>query len=154
MNHTSPLSPNQMKTYGVSSPQSTHTRAASCDEVDCPQRARGWVTVVDESTELGQRQAHYIRTACRPVSAQLAAQGMRRYVETKTDKGWTEFRFAAGQRCFAQHRVPLDRPELYVARRGNLHQPVGRARQYDRADQWVDDFATELDGVRTIAERG
>ena len=50
-----------MKTYSIMAPKSTHFRKATCAEMDCPSYLHGWATIIDERTELGQEQAHYIR---------------------------------------------------------------------------------------------
>jgi hypothetical protein len=154
----SPLSPAAMKTYEVKTPVSSHFRAARCEEVNCDNHANGWVTVVDESTGLGQRQAAYIRQECRPTTAVLAAGAVprARYVEGASPAGWTEFRFPAGQQCFAPHRARIHRPEVFLVREGDRRgNPRGVApRRHDEAEHWIEDMQGHLDGIRTIAQRG
>lgn len=148
------LGPGAMKTYQVTSPLTTHFRETSCAEVDCPNHANGWVTAVDESTDLGARQASYIRRTCRPAVAP-SAPGMRRYTETRTEAGWTAFRFDAGQECFGQHRLPLDRPEIYIVRGGDRRgNPRGERYLHHDAEGWVEDFAEHQDSLARIIERG
>src|SRR4051812_49330716 len=89
------------QTYAIVSPPDTEQRAA-CQQVGCPAWAKGWDTKVDESTELGQQQAAYIR-----------AEAGRTFRELRTAEGLTVFRFEAGQRCFAEHRT---RDEIYAVR--------------------------------------
>jgi hypothetical protein len=135
-----------MKTYQVSSPISTHTRPATCAEVECRPHTQGWATAVDERTELGQRQAYYIRK-----------ESGRSFREERTEKGWTAFTFPAGQRCFdsASHRVPLDRPEFYIVRSGDWRgSPLGLIRRHTRPEHWVEDFALHQQGVAKMVERG
>jgi hypothetical protein len=133
------------QTYIVAAPVQTHTRVAQCSEVDCQSQARGWAMLIDESTELGQRQAYYLRYVAG-----------RAYREEREATGLTRFTFPAGQRCFAEHRVSNDRPELYLIKggdwRGNpLELPLYR---HDSAENWVDDFATHQDNIATIRQRG
>ncbi len=137
------LPPAAYKTYAVSSPVSTHTRVGTCDEAGCLARAHGWQTAVDETTDLGQRQAHYIRSVAG-----------RRYVERRTEVGLTAFTFEAGQICFATHRVSLQRPEFYTVRGGDWRgNPLGTpARVHSSADSWVDDFATHQERIARAAE--
>lgn len=146
------------KTYQIASPVSTHTRPATCTEVDCEQQAHGWATVVDESTELGARQAEYVRGSCRPVQATLAADAglIRRYVEARTPEGLTRFEFPAGQRCFREHRVPLDRPELYIVRDGDWRGNPRRTtpRRHTRPEYWVEDFHEHTDRLTQAIEKG
>lgn len=157
MNRFTPQLPaHNMQTYQVASPLTSHWRPATCAEVDCEQHRNGWVTAVDESTDLGQRQAHHIRTNCRPVD-KLAARGtVRRYSETRTPEGWTAFRFPAGQECFAEHKVPLERPELYIVRDGDWRgNPRGtQPRRHARPEDWVEDFSEHHDRLATLRNRG
>ena len=47
-------------------------------------------------------QAGYIRHNCN-----------RSFTETKTADGVSEFVFPAGQQCFREHKLPIDRPAHY-----------------------------------------
>lgn len=139
-----------MKTYSITAPHSTHFRPATCTEVNCPQQLLGWETVIDEATDLGAAQAGYIRRECAADGAAPAAVGVRRYTETRSPEGLTVFTFPAGQRCFAQHQTRLDKPEIYTVRGGDWRQYMGDLHRYQRADQWVDDFACHQ---QTLADR-
>ena len=120
-----------MKTYAVAAPLATHWRAATCVEVDCPNHLHGWVTRVDERTELGVSQAIYVRS-----------QAGRRYREERDEGGLTVFTFEAGQTCFGQHRTPIGRPELFIVRDGDHRgNPTGNRRVHQRPEDWVEDFA-------------
>jgi len=136
------------KTYKVSAPRQTHFRQATCEEAACENYARGWVTIVDERTELGQRQAHFIRH-----------DRTRRHAEIKTiDSALTEFVFEAGQTCFAAslHRVRTDRPDRLAVLGGDFRgNPAGiPARVHTRPEFFVEDWQEALDGARTAQERG
>jgi hypothetical protein len=133
------------KTYGLSAPVRTHKRPASCDEAGCEAMANGWITRVDESTELGARQAGYIRSAAG-----------RAFREARTPEGLTAFTFSPGQRCFGTHYVPLDRPPLFYVRDGDRRGDPGggRSTAVRSAQDWLDDFATNQDRIKTIRERG
>lgn len=143
------LPPSMRLTYTIAAPLPTHWRPATCAEVGCDRYARGWVTVVDETTELGQKQAHYIRH-----------DRERRHYESRTPAGWTQFDFPPGQRCFAsansEHRVPLEREPIFVARRGDVRQYAPRHtwRTFRRAADWVDSFAEHQDTIATAFNRG
>lgn len=119
------------KTYQVTAPIATHYRPAKCIEVDCQMQANGWVTPVDESTELGAMQALYIRN-----------KSGRNYIEDRNHApGVTAFTFPPGQECFTQHQVPLERPALYIVRGGDWRgNPTGDVVRR-KPDDWVDDFA-------------
>lgn len=141
VNRIDPALPaHQYKTYTIVSPISTHFRDGSCDEAGCLAQRNGWKTVVDESTELGQRQAHYIRK-----------QSGRRFTEERTPEGLTAFTFVAGQRCFTTHKVPLDRPEFYLVRGGDWRgNPRGERRQHSGPDAWVNDFGEHQDRIARV----
>lgn len=132
-------------TYQIAAPRSTHHRPASCAEARCAAHEHGWRSTVDERTDLGQAQAHYVRS-----------ESGRRYSEHQNEAGLTVFEFPASQRCFAQHTVPLDRPPLFVVRdgdwRGNPRHTEPRV--HARPADWVDDFATHQDRLSRIIERG
>lgn len=132
-----------MKTYTVAAPRATHWRAASCEEAGCRAHANGWVTVVDEATVQGQRQAHYIRR-----------QSGRKFVEERTVAGTTRFTFEAGQTCFRPHEVPLERDPLFVVRGGDWRGATGENRRHVRAADWVDDFATHQDRLAARLAQG
>lgn len=151
------LGAHQVQTYQVAAPPATHTRSASCAEVDCPAHAHGWTTTVDEATELGQRQAAYIRHECSPATATVVAPaGRRRYVESRTQTGLTAFTFPAGQTCFASHTVPLERPALYIVRGGDWRgNPAGvPGRTHRRPQDWVEDFAGHQDRLAQLQRKG
>ncbi|HEX6968890.1 MAG TPA: hypothetical protein VF174_08810 [Micromonosporaceae bacterium] len=125
------------KTYEITSPISTHFRDATCDEAGCLAQRNGWETRVDETTDLGQRQAHYIR------------QRSGRQFTERLD-GVTVFTFPPGQRCFAGHKVPLERPEIYVVRGGDWRGNPFGDRQRLSADAWVNDFGEHQDRIARV----
>jgi hypothetical protein len=80
----------------------------------------------------------------------------RRYVQTAVDGGLIEFTFEAGQTCFqaSQHKVPLERPELYIVRGGDWRgNPRGTApRQHSGPDSWLNDFGSHQDRLSRLIE--
>lgn len=77
------------------------TVVAACEDVGCDQWRSGWVTECDESTETGALVAAWIRSG----------QSGRTYVELQGSPA--VFRFAGGQRCFAEHRTRPGRLRVY-----------------------------------------
>ncbi|WP_431897926.1 hypothetical protein [Nonomuraea sp. bgisy101] len=146
LNRIIPVVPAQAyKTYQVVSPRSTHWRPATCEEAACGAYERGWKTLIDETTERGQQQAHYIR--------KLSG---RRFREDKHVEGLTAFVFEPGQKCFGQHEVPLERPPLYFVKGGDFRgNPLGTPpRQHRRGGDWVEDFAEHQDRLNRAIEKG
>lgn len=139
------MRPQDYTTYRILAPKASHFGPATCYEVDCKAMTNGWSSLIDEATELGQKQAHYIR--------KMSGRGFK---ESRTPAGLTEFVFAPGQKCFAEHVYRNDRPAIFRVqggdRRGN---PLGIAPiTHKRAEDWVEDFALHQDKVKTILERG
>ena len=135
--------PGAYKTYQVLQPRSTHTRPATCQEVSCPNYAHGWRTIVDVSTELGRRQANYIR---------LHSGRSFTYTEAGT---MVTFMFAMGQKCFAEHRVSLERNPIYRIKGGDWRgNPLGIRPVNLRGDSWVDDFGENQIKVKERVEKG
>lgn len=130
--------PEHYKSYSWRRPLSTHWRAATCAEYRCRAWRFGWTTVVDTATDLGQRQADYIRH-----------DRSRQHHEERSGTSLISFTFPPGQQFFAgsaahEHRKPLERPPLLLVTGGDWR---GNPRNvpavlHKRPEDWVDDFAT------------
>jgi hypothetical protein len=81
-----------MKRHIVQTPN--HFYTAECREAKCPHYEFGWTTTIDEKTELGKRQGHYIRKDPR-----------RKFIESRNYVGLTVFLFEPGQKCFQAHKL-------------------------------------------------
>lgn len=145
VNRINPALPVQaFKTYQVVAPPSTHWRPATCADVDCGAYLTGWRSLIDESTDLGQKQAHYIRR-----------ESARKHTERRDEAGLTVFEFEAGQRCFAPHQVRHDRPEVYLVRGGDWRgNPSGSVRKHANAEDWVEDFQEHQGRLADQIEKG
>jgi hypothetical protein len=139
------MRPADYKTYRISLPTATHWVEVSCEDAECPHYASGWKTLVDERTELGAKQAHYIRR-----------DSGRSFTEERTPIGGTAFVFRPGQPCFTKHRVRGERPEIFLVHGGDYRGNPLRTPTlvHKRAQDWVEDFALHQDRVKTILERG
>ncbi|MFD5564529.1 hypothetical protein [Kitasatospora griseola] len=146
LNRAEPAMPvTAYKTYRILSPVQTHFRPATCVEAGCAAYLNGWVSTIDETTVLGQQQAHYIRK-----------QSGRGFTEERLPTGLTRFVFEAGQRCFSgDHHVRLDRPELYVVQGGDWRgNPTGEKRQHTSARDWIEDFGEHQQTLADEMKRG
>lgn len=114
-----------LQTYSIRSPRSTHTRAATCEEIGCRAFTVGWTTRVPTGSSF---------------EGTVRACG-RRWSACVTDGAETVFTFAPGTECFrsSTHRVPLDRPEIYIVRAG-----MEPGRRHTRAADWAEDLAEHL----------
>lgn len=139
------LGPEHYSTYGIRRPRATHSRPASCAEVECPNYLRGFVSVVDEATQLGQLQAAWIR-----------GRAGRRFTESRDPAGLTRFTFPPEQPCFAEHRVQLERPALYVVAGGDWRGNPRRipVRRHANPRDWVDDFGEHQERLAEVRRRG
>jgi hypothetical protein len=130
------------KTYQIAAPLKTHWRAATCAEISCPQYERGWQVRVENLT---------------PEMLHAAKTSGRKYSELHVTEGETWLVFEAGQPCFreSQHRVKLDRQEIYIARDGDWRgNPTGRVLKHTRPEHWVEDFQDNSEKIIQIKERG
>lgn len=147
LNRMAPILPTQaVKTYQIASPAATHWRQATCLEVDCAAHKNGWKTVVDLSTQLGQKQAYYI-----------TKQSGRSFCAERAGESLVSFTFEPGQPCFGadKHRVRIGRPELYVVRGGDWRgNPRKERRVHTKPEDWVDDFANHQSKLADRLARG
>lgn len=134
-----------MKTYALVQPLRTHTREVTCREVECRGYRLGFSITCDVKSELGQRQAYYIRM-----------HSGRAYTQARQpNTSLVTFTFKPGQQCFATHRVPVWREPLYVVRGGDWRgNPRGERMTHAAPAHWVDDFATHQDRLHTVQQRG
>lgn len=134
----------KMQTYRIARPVQTHTRPGSCADVDCPQWANGWKTILPVE--------HVMVPALRRAAMQAVdlGDGRRRKCVVEAEDGRTVvFRFEAGQPCLkaSEHRVRLDRPEIYLVRGGDWRANTGLVRRHTRPEHWVEDMQTTLEQV-------
>ena len=137
LNRITPLGQSrEYDTYGIIMPVETHTRPATCAEVECGAQLRGWKTMVDVGTEIGQKRARYI----------IDHSG--RHWTAEQDGFLVTFSFPPGQTCFAEHRVSLEREELYTISRGDWRsnssgQPVG-------VQEWLNRFGENQETLAKV----
>lgn len=136
--------PSLYKTYEISAPVSTHTRPATCVEVECEHYFSGWRTEIDVTTEQGRSLADYL----------IGRTHGRAFTQERTEGGLAAFVFPAGQRCFraSQHRVPLDREPDYRILTGDHRQTFG-ATHHD-AGTWLADFGEHQERTADLLRRG
>jgi len=108
------------RTFGLQRPPDSRYRAESCAAVDCAAYTMGWITAVDETTNLGRRQGRYIRGSGKAYTARRMRSGL------------TEFLFDPGQDCWEQHYI---RREVFTADQ----------RVHTTGAFWVEDFAEHQD---------
>lgn len=140
---TPSLLPTQMTTFGVAAPLAgKHWRKATCREAECRHWREGWVSVFDETTDLGRGQANYVRNF-----------SGRRFTESRTEDGRTLLTFYPGQTCFGSDNHVIrdeDVPPLYIARAGDWRAvPGARVTVHSGPDPWLDQLHTNLERVVT-----
>jgi hypothetical protein len=142
-----------VKTYEVRAPVKTHWTTVPCGHPDldppCEHHAVGWLTVLDPTVHGAQ--LNYIRL-----------HSGRSYQDARTlpfdilemltiPDGMVALWFPAGQQCFREHKVPLEREPILVVRGGDWRgNPRGEQRVHVRRDDWVEDFAEHQ---QTLADR-
>lgn len=140
------VGPEHYQTFQVAAPKATHWRTVRCGEdVDCAAYRNGWRMQIDLGTELGQQQARYIKH-----------QSGRSFKVIRQADGVVDLEFAPNQPCFAEHRVRVDRPEIYRVKggdaRGNPLKVLTRV--HKKPEFWVEEFAENQDRVNKIIEKG
>ncbi|QMP84397.1 hypothetical protein HUN42_00019 [Streptomyces phage Dagobah] len=139
------LGPENMQTFAIQATGDEHWRRATCEEVRCRMAARGWEMRLDLTTELGQRQARYIKH-----------QSGRRYEIVDQKNGLVTLRFPGGQECFKAHRVRTDAPGRFLVkggdRRGNPRGTVTRV--HKKPEFWVEEFQENSLRLIQLKERG
>jgi hypothetical protein len=138
--------PQHYQTFSMRAPLATHWRPASCEEYECADYLKGFVLTVDLNTELGQRQAYYVRhDTSRRMHEQDVGAGLRKFV------------YGPGNTCFKynEHRVPIGKPPLLLVVGGDWRgNPRNFVRRHASKEDWIDDFANHQDKLATIAKRG
>lgn len=134
-----------VQTFQVVAPKSTHTVRVSCEQYECAQYARGWRMKIDLNTDLGQKQAHYIKH-----------QSGRSYKVVGQQDGMVELEFKGGQPCFAEHRVRNDLPEVYRVKGGDFRgNPLKTpTRVHKKPEFWVEEFAENQDRIARAIQKG
>lgn len=130
------------KTYAFNSPQSTHFREATCQEVDCPMYLKGWRMAYDLSDPAKAKAANWIRL-----------HSGRKFTSDESVPGKVILTFHSGQQCFTKHTVPLDRPAIFISRGGDWRATT-EAPQKLNAEDWVDSFANHQDRLATRLAQG
>lgn len=143
-----------MKTYSLRRPAASHTRPATCAEVDCPHWRDGWSTLINPALKIEQPNGPTVTGAAQAEYIRSKVHG-RRFVERRTEAGWFVFDFYAGQPCFAAdgHTVAVDRPPLYLVSNGDWR-GMTLARRHTRPDDWVEDFAGHQQHVTQRLQKG
>jgi hypothetical protein len=130
-------------TFSLRQPRATHTRPATCEEADCAWWRTGFKIVADERTALGRERALYLRSRVHG----------RPYTERRDEAGRTLFAFPAGTRCFAEHRVSLERPVLHLIRPGLAWSPRGST-YTTAAAEWHDRLGENQQNLRDLQQKG
>lgn len=139
------LGAENFQTFQVTSPISTHTRPATCEEVGCVHYLRGWRMKIDLGTDLGRKQGYYVKH-----------HSGRSYKIIGQADGLVELEFAANQPCFKEHRTRTDRPEIYRVKGGDHRgNPLGTVtRVHKKPEYWVEEFAEHQDRLKTQLDKG
>lgn len=131
-----------MRTFQIDQPLDSHYRKATCAEVDCSARAHGWKMGFDLTDPAKRRAARWIKD-----------HSGRTFTFELTDTTVT-FTFPAGQQCFQLHRVPLERDPIMIVRGGDWRGSTGVVQRHRNPDDFIDHWATDLDRLNTVRERG
>lgn len=138
-----------MKTFALLQPFDTHYRVATCAEVECRGFRQDMTVTFDLTIAQQVRDANWLRNH----------SGLRFTYLMLDDGRKVRFIVPAGQQCLASrlrpHRVPLERDPFMVVRAGDFRgNPTGYvAREHD-PEIFLDRWATDLDKLKTVHDRG
>jgi len=136
--------PQHFQSYRIVAPLSSHRRRATCAEVECEKRKRGFRAQFDVSTIAGRNNAHR-------VEALKGSRMFSRHVEGPL----VTYTFPAGQNCLDVHTVPLEREPFYVVQGGDHRgNPRGIAPQRLSEANFIDHFRNNQAQVQQRIERG
>lgn len=133
-----------MRTFQMDQPIETHYRRATCAEVSCAAHAAGWRMGFDLTDPERRAAARWIRDKSGRAYTYELVEGGNKIV----------FTFAAGQACFAKHRVPLEREPFYIVRGGDFRGNPERVRVKHSADTFIDQWENDLGQLNAVRERG
>lgn len=133
------LEVHQMKTYAIRTPLETHTRPATCPQVGCLNYERGWTTKV----AAGSAEERALLRACSGAEDRY----QRAFKRVHGNPGFMIYIFEPGTACFliTTHRVPLERPALYVVEHGDWRAKLGR--RTVGSEEWINDFGEHQDRI-------
>ena len=109
------------------------TVVAACNQVRCEKWLYGWDTILDERTPFGRENAAWIRSG-----------GSGRDYTELGGGDVTVFRFAAHQRCFAEHRT---KPASWLVRSGGM-------RVHADMHDWIEDLDQHVGQLEEQIKRG
>lgn len=139
-----PLPARNFQTFGAVRPLATHWRKATCAEADCEPYRDGWWTIVPADSP-------QLKIVFEAING---ADGFRRNGVEKPseDPGMRSFWFEPGTPCFkaSEHKVPLERPEVFYRRDGDLVRNAGGLYRFDRHDQWQEEWNDRTDRLRQL----
>ena len=144
------LPTHMMKSYALLQPLATHYREATCAEVECRGFREDMTVTFDLTVPQQVSDANWLRNH----------SGLRFTYFMLDDDRKVKFVVPAGQRCLESllrpHRVPLEREPLMVVRGGDTFRgnPTGERRSHTSPESFVDEWATDLDKLKTVQERG
>lgn len=149
-----PVGPSRAyQTFAVRQPMNTHFKIINCVEADCSAYHNGWFYRLDDLTSdlLGA-----IRQSGRRYRQEHVGLDGRIMGRMDVNVPPGEYLvFPPGQQCFRTHRVSLERPAFYFTGSGDFRTfTTQSARRIAEPEQFVDEFETNLDAIRSIRQRG
>lgn len=147
----------QMQTYSINRPVSTHFNQRSCQEAQCAGHVNGWITTLHEDDPKQCQWAEWIRTG-----------SGRRFIESRNEDGTVSFTFPPGQTCFKRvkeivngrptgryfHLEGNDRPPIFSVRGGDWRGVTSAPRRFKSGEDFVESFATNQQKIADRLQKG
>lgn len=108
-----------MQAFKILQPPASHFRPARCEEVECPNHEKGWVTVLDQNNPQHAGLFTALRDSGRRFERMRSEEAAERTGKA-LPPGLTAFVFGAGQQCFERHLVPVGRDPIFMHERNGV----------------------------------
>lgn len=129
-------------TYALKAPKETHTRPATCAEVECEPHLKGWVTRVPFNS---------------PLADFITGKTHGRHFTETTGLGDVEreFMFPPGQKCFraSRHVIEVSR-EPFASIRGGDWRGATTEVKLVGLPEWLERFALNQQAIKETHDKG
>ena len=160
-----------MKTqqFTIATPLSTHYVRVSCEEVECANHVRGWVTLLDPALHAHEGHIAAILTSGRHFTSCRSEEAAEQLGQS-FPPGLRAFIFPPGQQCFERHQQPVGREANFLKdlartcrRHGGRVVAEGLAGapdascscyRHQNGSNWNEDFNEQTYALRRVIESG
>lgn len=157
MNRIKPaLSVDQMTTYVINAPLSTHFEPSSCEEIGCPNFLKGWAVGIIAGEE-GAAMDYACSHSGKEFQRLTVEEARAAFPDHQFTGCLFVYIFSSGQPCFdgdaGRHLQRIGRPEVFLKVGGDWRGFTSRPAEM-RMNDWLDDFEEHQDKLATVQAQG